>query len=287
MENQERSDGATGNRANACRNGWLTGRRIAGGVRANARSRWCEQETTLGGEGCLDRKRAARCRQFALSTAPSMFLTAFRPGAERQPSSSRSFSAMPPTRALSLHRLLAYGASHNDRMEPFAGADSTPGPGSDWKRSRPYSSAQRAIAAELGSHLRRIHFHDFGSSFVRLHARDLSCTERTSFPCCLATRWVTHVLQASIEQTPARSDFVLVRSDPVGKLVFAERGCLPRNIDRGGAVTADPHGDPAQLHSHLFDCYGSLLLAILDARGGLPPANSLGSVWQRRSAGKR
>lgn len=182
--------------------------------------------------------------------------------------------------------LLAEGRLHDGSGAQWPYLVTTRMPGVAWAYADLSDEQKRAVAAELGSQIRRVHA--LIPSGVARHedwaTLDVAAAaERSSLP--------PH-LTAQIDDYLARLeafDRVFVHSDITGRHVFVENGRLTGIIDWGDAMVTDRHCEIVQPHRDMFACDKALLRAFLDAcewpDGEDFPRQALGLALHRHAIG--
>ena len=183
-------------------------------------------------------------------------------------------------------RLLAAGRLYEDDGAPWPYLVTTRMRGVSWRHAGLSAEERRAVAADLGRQVRRVHalppagvapLGDWPPSDVAAAAR------QSSLPLHLVAQIEAYLARL------APFDRVFVHGDLCAAHAFVERGRLAGIIDWGDATVADRHYELIQVYRDLFGCDEVLLRVFLEASdwpvGEGFPRQALGLALYRQAAG--
>jgi hygromycin-B 7''-O-kinase len=150
----------------------------------------------------------------------------------------------------------------DDLDEPWPYLITSPVPGLALWRVELSAKERRAVAAELGKQVRRVHALPPTGIMIDTDLPDLNvaaATERSSL--------LPHLV-AQVDDYLARIgsfDCVFVNGDLVANHAYIENGRLTGIVDWGDAIVTDRHCELIQIYRDMFSCDRELLRVFLEA----------------------
>jgi hygromycin-B 7''-O-kinase len=165
--------------------------------------------------------------------------------------------------AIAAPRLLAEGRLCDDADAPWPYLVTTRTSGVAWEHAGLDAHQKRAVAAELGRQVRRVHALRPSPDVATHESWSTSGVTAAAARSSLPAHLVAQVDGYLAGLGPLER--VFVHGDLMHRHVFVEDGRLAGIIDWGDAMVTDPHYELAKLHLDLFDCDAVLLRVFLES----------------------